>query len=261
MSPKPRRHQLAEYLKFAAELAEEAGRLTLKHFRTALDVDVKSDDTPVTIADRNTERFIRDAIAAKFPDHGILGEEFGEANPGARWRWIVDPIDGTKAFIHGVPLYTTLLALECSGEVALGVIHCPPLGETVAAATGYGCTFNGEPCRVSQIAELEKARLNVTCYADFVRRRPAFANALLGRVGMARGWSDAYGYLLVATGRAEIALDPEMSLWDAAPLKPVVEEAGGRFTDFAGSTSVRSGTALATNGLLHDEVLRLVNQE
>lgn len=258
MSPKPRRHKLAEYLAFASELAIEAGKITLKHFRTSLTVETKSDDSPVTIADRETERFLRAAILEKFPDHGVLGEEYGETNPGARWRWILDPIDGTQAFIHGVPLYTTLIGLECSGESALGVIHCPPLGETVAAATGYGCTLNGEPCRVSQVGEMSQARLNVTDYADLTRRHPAFAAALLGKVKMARGWADAYSYLLVATGRAEIAIDPVMALWDNAPLKAILEEAGGRFTDFKGTPTIYGGSAVATNGVLHEEVLRLI---
>jgi histidinol phosphatase-like enzyme (inositol monophosphatase family) len=258
MSPKPRRHKLAEYLAFASELAVEAGEITLKYFRTDLAVESKSDDSPVTVADRETEHFLRDAIAAKFPDHGILGEEHGEINAGARWRWVLDPIDGTQAFIHGVPLYTTLIALECSGEQVLGVIHCPPLAETVAAAVGYGCTLNGAPCRVSDVEDIAQARLNVTDYADLTRRHPAFAAALLGKVRMARGWADAYSYLLVATGRAEIGLDPVMSLWDIAPLKPIIEEAGGKFTDFNNTPTVQTGNAIATNGKIHDAVLDLL---
>lgn len=258
MSPQPHHDKLAEYLTFATELAREAGKITLRYFRTKLDVETKSDQSPVTVADRETEHFIRDAIAIQYPDHGVLGEEHGEINPGSRWRWIVDPIDGTQSFIHGVPLYTTLIGLECGGENVLGVIHCPPLAETVAAATGLGCMLNGAPCRVSTVTELERARLNVTDYADLQRRRPAFAAALLSKVRMARGWADAYSYLLVATGRADIAVDPVMSVWDCAALKPVIEEAGGKYTDFDGVPSIHTGSSVATNGLLHEEVLALI---
>jgi histidinol phosphatase-like enzyme (inositol monophosphatase family) len=261
MSPKPRRHKLAEHLTFAAELAAEAGKITLHYFRKGVAVDAKADDSPVTVADRETEKFLRDAIAAKFPDHGILGEEHGETNPGARWRWILDPIDGTQAFIHGVPLYTTLIALECSGEPALGVIHCPPLAETVAAAVGYGCTWNNEPCRVSEIDKLEDARLNLTEYNVFLRKYPTGGAELLRSVRLTRGWSDAYAYLLVATGRAEIALDPVMALWDCAPLLPIIEEAGGKFTDFNGTPTINGGSGIATNGRLHRAVLDAVKSE
>ena len=257
MSPRPRRHHLQRYLEFAGDLALEAGRLTLEYFRQSLEVETKADNSPVTIADRRTEQFLRERIMAEFPDHGIMGEEFPEHQPGARWRWILDPIDGTLPFIHGIPLYTVLIALECSGESVLGVIHNPALSETVAAATGYGCTFNGETCRVSTCSELEKARLNVTDYGELCRRRPRFTESLLSKVGPARGWADAYSYLLVATGRADIGLDPIMSIWDSAALKPIIEEAGGRFTDLDGTPSVQTGSALATNGLLHDQLLEM----
>lgn len=257
MSPKPKRHKLQQYLEFAQGLAREAGEITLKYFRQSVAVETKHDESPVTVADRETERFIRDRLAAEFPEFGVIGEEHDDVNTDARWRWIVDPIDGTQAFIHGVPLYTVLIALECSGESVLGVIHNPPLAETVAAAKGYGCFYNGEPCRVSTCDRLDQARLNVTDYAAFMQKNPRFAQALLSKVRMARGWSDAYSYLLVATGRAEIGLDPTMAHWDAAPLKPIIEEAGGKFTDFKGNPSILTGTSLATNGLLHDQLLEL----
>jgi histidinol phosphatase-like enzyme (inositol monophosphatase family) len=261
MSPKPQHHKLEEYLAFAVALAQEAGKIAMSYFRTELEVQSKADASPVTRADKETEQFIRAAIERQYPDHGILGEELGEVNAGARWRWIVDPIDGTQSFIHGVPLFTTLIGLECDGEPVLGVIHCPPQAETVAAAQGLGCRWNGQPCRVSAVADLAQARLNVTDYADLLRRNPKLATALLGGVRMARGWADAYSYLLVATGRAEIALDPGMSAWDCAPLKPIVEEAGGRYTDLMGIETIRGVGALATNGLLHDAVLAMARQD
>lgn len=248
---------LNEYLEFAKALAIEAGRVTLKYFRRNVVVEYKSDTTPVTIADRETEQFMRSAIHQTYPQHGILGEEDGETNPGAQWRWILDPIDGTQAFIHGVPLYTILIALESAGESMLGVIHCPPLDETVAAAAGCGCTYNGRRSRVSQVNDLAQARINVTDYADFMRRSPRFATALLSKARMCRGWGDAYGYLLVASGRAEIGLDPVVSVWDCAPLRPIIEEAGGRYSDFKGLKTSQASTVLASNGHLHDQLLDL----
>ncbi len=257
MSPKPTRNKIGEYLEFATGLAEEAGRITLKYFRQGAAVETKADQTPVTIADRETEQFLRDEIEGQYKEHGILGEEFGEHNTGARWRWIVDPIDGTQAFVQGLPLYTVLIALECNGEPHLGVIHNPVLGETVAAATGLGCRLNGEPCHVSDTADLGEAWIQTTDYAELTRRRPKLAAGLLGAGKWARTWADGYGYLLLATGRADVALDPIVNLWDVAPVKPIIEEAGGRFSDLDGHASIHNETALATNGKLHDQVLEL----
>lgn len=251
--------ELNEYLAFARDLACEAGKVTLKYYRGQLDVESKSDASPVTIADRETEQFVRAAIRARYPGHGILGEEFGEENPGARWRWVIDPIDGTQAFIHGIPLYTVLLALEDNGHSRLGVIHNPPQDETVAAAEGLGCTYNGEPCRVSAVADLAKAWVQVTDYSDLAQRRPAFTAALMARTPHTRTWGDAYGYLLVASGRSDVMLDPIMSHWDIACLRPIIEEAGGRFTDLEGNDDTSNAKhSLATNGLLHDQILELV---
>jgi histidinol phosphatase-like enzyme (inositol monophosphatase family) len=255
MNSGPLSDELAEYLAFGTDLATEAGKVTLRYFRRGIAIDHKPDSTPVTIADRETECLIRSAINRRYPQHGILGEEYGESNPGARWRWTVDPVDGTEAFIHGVPLYTVLIALQCDGESVLGVIHCPPLHETVAAAVGCGCTYNERRCEVSQVDDLTQARVNVTDYADLMKRNPRFATKLLSTVRMCRGWGDAYSYLLVATGRAEVGLDPVANIWDWAPLKPIIEEAGGRFTDFKGAQTVQAGSVLASNRLLHDRLL------
>lgn len=252
-----KKSELKEYLDFASQLAVLGGEITLKHFRSPLVVDFKLDGSPVTHVDREVENFMVAQIKAKYPDHGVLGEEFGETNVNAPFRWIIDPIDGTQAFIHGVPLYTVLIGLEYEGDNVLGVIHCPTQGETVAAAINCGCALNGQACSVSSIAEVAQARLNVTDSADFIRRNPRFASALLSRVKMCRGWGDAYGYMQVATGRAEVALDASVAIWDCAALKPVMEEAGGRFTDFFGKQTIGSGTALASNALLHEELLGL----
>ena len=248
---------LKEYLTFATDLAREAGKITLKYFRGRLDVEQKSDASPVTIADRETEQFIRSAIRARYPAHGILGEEFGEENLGAPWRWVIDPIDGTRSFVHGVPLYTVLLALEHDGEPKLGVIYNPPQDEMVAAAEGQGCTYNGAPCHVSGVSELGQAWMHASDYAELVRLRPKFSAELLARVGHARTWGDAYGYMMVANGRADVMLDPVMSHWDLACLKPIIQEAGGTFTDLDGNDGAHAEHTLATNGLLHEQVLNL----
>lgn len=258
MSAPTEKTELQTYLAFAKEVAVEAGKITLKYFQGTFDVEAKADSSPVTIADRETEKFIRARILAHYPGHGILGEEFGVENAESRFQWIIDPIDGTKSFVRGVPLYTVLVALLIDDEPLVGVIHNPPLGETIAAATGLGCTYNDEPCHVSQTAELSQAWLQCTDYTHLMQTNPKFCTALIGSVGASRTWADAYGYLSVVTGRADVMIDAEMSLWDMACLKPIVEEAGGRFTDLEGKASIRGKNSVATNGLLHDEVLRMV---
>ena len=253
----PPRQELQRYLDFARELAREAGKLTLGHFRTELEVELKSDESPVTIADRETEKLLVRRILDQFPQHGILGEEFGQVNPEASWRWILDPIDGTQAFIHGVPLYTVLIALTWEQEPYLGVIHNPPQDETVAAATGLGCFYNGRPCRVSRRERLADARVHTTDWANLAHHRPEFSRRLLGETKFARSWADGYGYLMVATGRADVMVDPVLSLWDVAPLYTVITEAGGRFTDFDGNGSIHSGHGIASNDVLHEQLLAL----
>jgi histidinol phosphatase-like enzyme (inositol monophosphatase family) len=251
------RRELAEYLEFAVSLTEAAGRTTLRHFRRDLTVERKGDRSPVTIADRDTERFMRDSISRRYPEHRILGEEHGETNPEARLSWIVDPIDGTKSFIRGVPLYTVLLALVDDGRPVLGVIHCPPLSETVAAASGLGCRYNGAPCRVSGTKDLSSAMIITTDYCDLSRRQTEFSRRLYHAAEMGRTWADGYGYLMVATGRAEAMVDPIMNLWDVAPLMPVITEAGGVFTDINGRVDGLGESAIAGNPSIHHAILAL----
>ncbi|MBN1686151.1 MAG: inositol monophosphatase family protein [Spirochaetales bacterium] len=250
--------QLQEYLYFASRLSQEAGRITLKYFRKPLNIEVKKDSSPVTVADRETESFVRQAILEKYPDHGILGEEFGAVESNSPYTWVIDPIDGTKSFIHGIPLYTVLIALLEEGKPMLGVIHNPPLGETAAAAEGMGCTLNGSPCRVGSTASLGQARVQVTDPADLLRRHPVFTSRLFERAGLCRSWGDGYGYLLVATGRADVMLDPVLNPWDVAPLKVVITEAGGKMTDFAGRSTALGESAIAANVKLHGEVVGLL---
>jgi histidinol phosphatase-like enzyme (inositol monophosphatase family) len=249
--------RLPDLLEVAVEAAAAGGRRTLAHFNAGVGVEWKADGTPVTAADREAEAEIRRVIGRAFPDHAILGEEDGETAGTGPCRWIVDPLDGTRTFVRGVPLYGTLVAVELHDEPVVGVIHLPALGETVAAARGEGCTWNGHPCRVAPTDRLERALLVVTDERA-ARARSGAYERLAARTGMQRTWADCYGYALVATGRAEVALDPAMNVWDCAALLPIVEEAGGRFTDWAGRRTVRGGEAVATNGVLHDEVVRLL---
>jgi histidinol phosphatase-like enzyme (inositol monophosphatase family) len=254
--PEPR---LRDLLEVAVEAARAGGQRTLAYFNTGTAVERKADHSPVTAADRESEALMRRTIAAAFPDHGILGEEEGEQAGSAPYRWIIDPLDGTRTFVRGVPLYGTLVGVEVHGEPAVGVIYLPALDEMIAAAKGEGCTWNGRPCRVSAVDRLDESLLVVTDERTSRARSDAFAR-LAARSELQRTWADCYGYALVATGRAEVALDPIMNVWDCAALLPVVEEAGGRFTDWRGKRTIHGGEAVATNGVLHAEVLTLLEE-
>jgi histidinol-phosphatase len=248
-----------DLLEVAVALAEKAGEITLKYFHERFVVETKPDRTPVTVADRETEAYIRQAIESRFPHDGIIGEEFGEIRAEAKRRWIVDPIDGTISFIHGVPLYGVLIGVEQEDEPVVGVIRLPGLGETVAAARGEGCHFRGQRAQVSSTSELSDAIwLTTDLKFDAYPARSAGLNRLVRAAGPARTWGDCYGYVLVATGRADVMVDPQMYVWDCAPLLPIIEEANGRFTDWQGRRTIRGGNAVASNGLLHDQVLALL---
>ncbi|HYK21445.1 MAG TPA: histidinol-phosphatase [Pyrinomonadaceae bacterium] len=254
-------NELKELLEFAVTLARSAGDITLQYFRKRPETSTKADGSYITIADREAEEYLRKQIAGRFPDDGILGEEQGEIRGRSGRRWIVDPIDGTFAFVHGVPFYGVLIALEVHEEIVLGVVNIPALGEIISAAKGLGCFFNGEPTRVSSTAKLEDALLLSTDFASCANYGfGRAAESLQARARKSRTWGDCYGYVLVATGRAEVMLDPVMNLWDCAPLLPIIEEAGGTFTDWRGVRTVAGGNSIATNGLLFDEVMSLINQ-
>jgi histidinol-phosphatase len=254
-----RHNELGRLLQVAQNLAIDAGAITLKHFGTVLAADTKEDGTPVTEADRAAETLMREKIGAQFPTHGILGEEFGEANPGAPIRWILDPIDGTRSFVRGVPLYGVLIGIEVEGTPAVGVAHFPALNEIVGAALGHGCSWNGRPARVSEVDTLPEAAALTTDPVELLEG-PAAAGweTLVRETSLARTWGDCYGHILVATGRAEIMVDPILSPWDAAPFVPILTEAGGRFTDRDGNARFDGGSGISTNGLLHDQVLSLL---
>ena len=251
--------ELNELLEFAVEIARGAGEITLQYFRKQPETSRKSDGSFVTIADRQAESYLRRRIAERFPDDGILGEEEGESQGTSGRRWILDPIDGTFAFVHGVPLYGVLIAVEIDGELSAGVVNMPALGEIVSAVKGLGCFLNAEPARVSSTAELKDALLlstNFRMCADYGFGRAA--ELLQERARTCHTWGDCYGYVLVATGRADVMLDPVMNLWDCAPLLPIMEEAGGTFTDWRGVRTADGGNSIATNGALFEEVMEIV---
>ena len=251
--------ELGGLLRVAHDLALEAGEITLQHFGTVLASDTKGDGTPVTESDRAAETLLRKKIGTQFPDHGILGEEFGETNPGATVRWILDPIDGTRSFVRGVPLYGVLIGIEVEGVPAVGVAHFPALRETVGAALGHGCTWNGRPARVSSVRTLSDAAVLATEPGDLLEGPAAKGwERLVRETSLARTWGDCYGHILVATGRAEIMVDPILSPWDAAPFLPILAEAGGRFTDMEGRARIDGGSGISTNGHFHDLALALM---
>lgn len=254
---------LDSLLHFALDAAWQAGRVTLAHFQTGLAAERKADNTPVTVADRAAEQTLRRLIADRWPGHALIGEEFGHEGHSdvAGYTWIIDPIDGTKSFVSGVPLYSVLLALVRDGQPLLGVIHLPGLNEMIYAARGLGCYWNGRPARVSGVSSLADAVLLASDLDTFARygREGAFRR-LIDATYIQRTWGDAYGYALVATGRAEVMLDPAMAIWDCGPLQVILEEAGGTFTDWKGTPTIFGGEAIATNGALFEQVMALVRE-
>jgi histidinol-phosphatase len=242
-----------DLLEFAVAIAVEAGRSTLPHFRAVdLAVDRKADDSPVTAADREAEALLRARIRERFPRDAIIGEE-GEDVPGTSGRtWSLDPIDGTKSFVHGVPLFSTLVACDDEEGPLVGVIHVPALGETTWAGRGAGCFHDDAPARVSAVAELPRAYVMTSGFEWW----PPDLRLLADRAPFTmRTWGDGYGYSLVATGRAEAMIDPEAAPWDLAPLPVIIGEAGGRLTGVDGSPGIAAGSAIASNGLVHDDLL------
>jgi len=243
-------------LQAVTDLARLAGDEANRHFRTGVAVEFKVDGSPVTAADRAAETVAREWIRAQFPEDGILGEEFGMEKESAPRRWVLDPIDGTKSFIHGVALWGTLVAVVEGERVLAGAVYAPPTNEMVAAAPGEGSWFNGTRTHVSSTNSLEHATLLTTDdrFPGRPRRRARW-NDLAERVRIVRTWGDCYGYLMLATGRADIMIDDQMNPWDAAAVQIVIEEAGGKFSDFCNRPTAFGGDSIATNGAL-DTIVR-----
>lgn len=246
-------------LEVAIETAESAGRLTLEHFGTALDVELKGDESPVTIADRGAEKLIREKLEAAFPDDGILGEEFGEKPGSSGRRWIVDPIDGTQSFIRGVPLYGVLVGLEDRGRCVVGAMNFPPLSDSYWAAAGGPAYRNGSEVRADDTRALSDATLlsSDIKHGQFQERHEDF-DRLVRAVGRYRGWGDCYGYALVASGRAEIMVDALLNPWDIAAVLPILEASGARFVGWNGDPSMHAGSGIGTTARLFDEVCEVL---
>jgi histidinol-phosphatase len=242
-----------ELLAFAVEIVREAGAYTLEIWRSEeFHVQRKGDGSPVTEADLGAERLMRDRIHARFPDDEILGEEHGNTVGTSGRRWVIDPIDGTDSFTHGVALYSNLLYLEDEHGPAIGVINVPAIGELGAAGRGLGATFNGMPCTVNDHSTVEGGFVSSS---GFDWWEPELLEKV-HRSGMhMRTWGDGYGYLLVATGRVEAMVDPIVSFWDVAACQVIISEAGGRWSTLDGSLDPHAGSFVATNGLIHDELL------
>ncbi len=253
---------LQSYLDFAVETAYLAGRLTLGYFQTGIRPDMKADDTPVTAADRASEQFIRGRIEKQYPHHAIVGEEYGVTeHAGTEFRWFVDPIDGTKSFVRGVPLYGVLLGLEIAGKIEVGAVYLPALDEMVAAASGAGCWWNGRRARVSGVTDLRRATVSFTDPASFAAYgRGAAWERIQAATYYRAGWTDCYGYALVATGRVELMLDPIVSAWDCGPFPVILREAGGYFGDWQGNETIFGNEALSTTQALLPQVLALIGQ-
>lgn len=257
-------HDLQARWTFAVDIAREAGDLTLTHFRKrGLAVETKRDGSPVTIADQEAEKKLRALVEARFGDDGIVGEEFGTKEGSSGYRWVFDPIDGTKSFVCGVPLYGTMVAVMKGDEPVVGVINMAGLGEIVHAVRGGGCWLDRAghgrtQARVSGVRDLSEAVFVYTAPEVYTKagQWPLFERMSHG-TRLSRGWSDCYGCVLVATGRADVWVEPVVALWDVAAALPIIEEAGGTYTDLQGKRDVTTGSCIATNRLLHESAMKL----
>ena len=251
--------ELKALVDFAVALARHAGEITNRYFKGSFVAERKADNSFVTAADREAEKYLRTQIEKAFPEDAILGEEEGEKPGRSNRRWILDPIDGTYSFVRGVPLYGVLIGLEIDSEAVLGVVNLPALDEVICAARGLGCFWNDAPTRVSATESLSDALLLATDFSSCEQYGFGRAAEILQRqVNARRTWGDVYGHVLVATGRADIMLDPIMNVWDCAPLLPIVEEAGGTFTDWQGQRTIHGGNAISANGILFESVMAAI---
>ena len=245
----------------AVEAARRAARVAMQYFDRGVAVEWKSDQSPVTVADREAEQSLRTDLHAAFPHDGFLGEEFGDAPGSSGYRWIIDPIDGTRSFVRGIPIWATLVGLEYKGEQVAGIADAPALGQTWRALRGDGAWRNDRRVRVSDVSDLSKSVLFYTSLSWFLKagRHDQFLE-LVKRTDKQRGYGDFYGHVLVAEGAGEVMVEHGVHAWDVAALKPLVEEAGGRFTTWAGGHSIHEPDVVASNGRLHDEVLAILRR-
>jgi histidinol-phosphatase len=243
----------------AVEAARRAGQLALRYFDGSFTVEWKSDLSPVTVADREAEQLLRNTLQNAFPNDGFLGEEFGDTPGSSGFRWIIDPIDGTRSFVRGIPLWATLLGLEYKDEQIAGIADVPALGHTYRGLRGDGAYRNDRRIHVSEVGDLSQALLFYSSLSWFIKagRQETFLN-LIRRTERSRGFGDFYGFVLVAEGAGELMVEYGVHAWDVAALKPLVEEAGGRFSDWNGGTSIHRPDVIVSNGKLHDAALALL---
>jgi histidinol-phosphatase len=239
--------------------ARAAGEVAVGYFDGSFTVEIKGDHSPVTVADREAEKLIRKMIADEFPGDGVLGEEFGESPSTSGYRWILDPIDGTRSFVRGIPLWGVLAGLEYKGELIAGVCHCPCQGEMFHAVKGGGAFRNDKQIRVSDETDMKKANVFYSGLKWFVEagREKGFLE-LVRRTDRQRGYGDWYGFMLVAQGSGEMMIEHGVHIWDVAAVKPIIEEAGGRFSNWDGKVDLLKPDVVVSNGKLHDETLRIL---
>jgi len=252
-------------LQFALAASQRAEELVLGYYlQSNLQVDLKADQSPVTAADRGAEELLRREILAAFPDDAVLGEEFGETPGRSGYRWILDPVDGTKSFVHGTPLFGMLIGLQHEQEHVAGICRLPAVREVIYAQRGRGAWWqrDSQPAvraRVSQTTDLSQSLFCYTAVEGFQEiNRPDVLERLAARTRISRGWGDCYGHMLVATGRAEIMVDPLLAEWDASALIPIVEEAGAVFMDWHGESTAVGGNGISVVPALKDELLRVI---
>ncbi len=258
---RPTSTAMAEFGPFALRLAAASADIIRHYFRQSYAVELKEDASPVTIADRQAEKVMRDLIAGEFPGHGVVGEEFGRSNPEAEYQWVLDPIDGTKTFVAGSYLFGTLIALVQNGRPILGVIHQPIVGELLIG-DGLGTWLNGRPVHVRDCASIEEAILLTTLHWNVGKYHDGEAfQRLSRRVHRYNNWGDCHGYFLVASGGADIMTDPILNEWDLMALIPIIEGAGGRITDWRGDDPIGGSGAVATGGQIHEAVIQALNPD
>ncbi len=250
---------IKEFKLFTKHLADISGKIIKNYFRTELKIDSKSDDSPVTIADKKAEEIMREEIMKQFPNHGILGEEFGEHNSSSSYKWILDPIDGTKSFICGTVTFGTLIALVKDGEPILGVINQPILKEFLFGDNN-STELNNQIVKVRPCENFSEAVLLTTDYLDIKKYQDGNKfDELTGKVKLYRNWGDCFGYYLLSTGFADIMVDPIMNVWDSMALIPVIKGAGGIITDYQGNDPVKGNSIIAASPEIHKKVIQILN--
>lgn len=243
----------------AVDVARKAGQLALRYFDRYVEVEWKEDQSPVTVADREAEKLLRGTLLKAFPHDGFLGEEFGDTPGSSGFRWVIDPIDGTRNFVRGIPIWATLVGLEYQGRQIAGVADVPALRQTYRALRGDGAYRDDRPLRVSDVADLRGSIMFYSSLSWFIKagRQDVFLD-LAGRTQRQRGFGDFYGFVLVAQGSGEMMIEHGVHAWDIAALKPIVEEAGGKLTDWDGGEDINRRDVVASNGRTHDVALRVL---